>query len=109
MKLNENFQKNEKLLFYILLGTYLIDALTLFIIFLSNGDIPEWLFLFVLPLGLYYIIIFFVFIYRVYTFYKSDHEAGDEIWRSILGLLLSVIGLLFTFFNLAIILVANIW
>ena len=108
-KLNENFSQTEKLLLNILLGTFLVNILVLSIIILLDGNIPIWFMFIVLPVGIYYIIIFFVYIYRVSIFYSSEHGKEVEIWRSGLGIFLAVIGFVFSFFNYMVIVVTNIW
>ena len=108
-KLSENFSKNGILLFKILLGTYLINIVVLSMIILSEGDIPFWLIFLVLPVGIYYIVMFFVYLYRVSIFYNREHGKEVVIWRSGLGIFLAVVGLAFSFLNYVIIAIANVY
>ncbi len=108
-KLPENFEKIEKLLLNLLIGSYVVNLLVLAIIMLSEGNVGMWLMTLVLPVALFYIAAFFIYIYRVIVFFNITPKPEIKIWRSVLGILVSPIGLLFTFFNYMVIVLANIW
>ena len=108
-KLKDTFTKFEKLLFFIIIASFIINALILGILYLLNGEVPQWLLIFVMPLGLYYILVFFVYVVRIYLYFTSERDEAVQIWRSILGVFLSILGLLFAFLNMLIITLANIW
>lgn len=108
-KLKENFSKMENLFFYILLGTFVFNILALLIIYILQGEGLVWLLVIVLPIAIYYIVIFFVYIYRLVIYFQSSNKEEVSIWKSVVGLLLSPIGLLFSFMNYMIIVLSNIW
>lgn len=107
--LKENFTKIENILFNILMGTFAANFITLGIIYILQGRVPLWMMAIVIPLGIYYIVIFFVYIYRLIIYSKAENKAEFKITKSIIGLILSPVGLIFSFFNYLIIVLANIW
>ncbi len=108
-KIAKNYSKYESILFNILTGMFVVNVLTLSLIILSDGDITIWLMALVLPAGIFFIVGFFVFIYLLVVYNLNKLGPDVRIWKTVTGLLLSPIGLLFSFFNYMIIVLANIW
>lgn len=105
----ENFEKVEKFLFNLLLGSYVVNMLVLSVIILSDGNVSLWLMVLIVPVGLYYVAVFVIYIYRLIVYYNAKPKLEVQIWRTIVGILISPLGLLFTFFNYMVIVLVNIW
>lgn len=108
-KIVENFSKLENLLFNIMIGAYIANVLTLAIIVISDGKISIWLMSLVLPAAIFFFFGFFIFIYLLVIYTKNDLGKEIKIGKTVAGILLSPLGLLFSFFNYIIIVLANIY
>ena len=108
-ELRKDFSERELIYWKILMWTFGINGLTLLLLFFLQGDIPFMLLFVPLILGIYHIVSFFIYIYRIFIYYDSKDKEGIKIWRSITGIALSPIGLMFSFFNYMIIVLSNVW
>ncbi len=105
----ENYSKYESILFNILGFAFIANILTLAFFIVSDGNIPLWLMALVLPAAIISFSAFFLFIYLLVIFLKGKLSEDIKVWKTITGLLLSPLGLLFSFFNYMVIVLANIW
>ena len=107
-KLVENYQKFENILFNILIGMFIINITTLVLIILSNGHIWIGMAALVLPSGIFFLGSFIAFIFLLIAHNKNNLYPDIKKSKTIIGLLLSPLGLLFSFFNFMAIILINI-
>lgn len=107
--LREDFKDRELLYWKLISFAFVINIITLVILFILQGDVPIELIVLPIVTGLFHVVTFVILIYRTYIFYTSKKDESIQIWRSITGVALSPLGLLFSFFNYAIIGLANLW
>ncbi|MFK5883885.1 MAG: hypothetical protein QM489_06015 [Candidatus Izemoplasma sp.] len=107
--LKESFESLESLFAKVLGGAFLLNALLLALLFILQGEVPIGLAFVSLFLGLYHLVFFFVYIYRVIVYYQAENNKQYRITYSIVGIVVSPIGLLFSFFNYMIIVLSNVW
>jgi len=108
-KIKENYSKYENILFNILIGMFIVNVLTFAIIILSDGNIWIWFMALVLPAGIFFLVGFFIFIILFVVYYQNKLSPEIKVTKTIAGILLSPLGLLFSFFNYMVIVLANIW
>lgn len=108
-ELRKDFSVRELIYWKILMWSFGINGLMLALLFFLQGEVPIFLAFIPLIVGIYHIVSFFIYIYRTYIYYDSKDKEGIDIWRSITGIALSPVGLLFSFFNYMIVVLANVW
>ena len=107
--LKENFESQELLFSKILGGAFSVNAMMLLLLFILQGEVLIALAFITLILGIYHLIFFFIFIYRVIIYYQAKNKDDYSITYSIVGIIVSPIGLFFSFFNYMIIVLSNVW
>lgn len=107
--IKDDFDVKELLFAQILGGAFALNAILLLLLLVLQGEVPIALALITVVIGIYHLVFFFIYIYRVITFYQAKNKADYNITYSIIGIVLSPLGLIFSFFNYLIIVLSNIW
>lgn len=105
----DNFSKIENVLFNTFVGAFIINILVFVIIIFSSENLSLWLLLLIIPAALTLLVIFIYSFYLLVVYHKNNLGPEIKTWKTVVVVLLSPIGFLFSFFNYMVIVFANTW